>query len=265
MNRVTYEHILVRRDGPIGRLTLNRPDKLNAFAGRMRDEVAEGLRELDAPDIRVVVVTGAGRGFCSGADIGYLSELLDAHDTENFTKLLDAGRSVVTQIRAMAAPVIAAVNGPAAGGGCNLALGCDVRIASDRATFGQTFTRIGLAPDWGGIHFLPRLVGEAKAMELMMTGSMIDAHEALRIGLVNRVVPHAALAEEVDELATILAARPPLSLRAIKQGVYASGGRSFDENLDAEIASQLDCFASHDAREGVASFLEKRSPNFEGN
>lgn len=261
---MTYEHILVDRDGSIGRLTLNRPDKLNAFAGRMRDEVKEALQELDTPDVRVVVITGAGRGFCSGADIGYLSELLAAGDTTNFTKLLEAGRDVVTQIRAMNAPVIAAVNGPAAGGGCNLALGCDMRIASDKATFGQTFTRIGLAPDWGGIHFLPRLVGEAKAMELMMTGAMVDAEQALRIGLVNRVVPHDSLASEVDALATMLAARPPLSLRAIKQGVYASGDRSFAENLAFEVDVQIGCFGSRDAREGVASFLEKRSPNFTG-
>lgn len=261
---MSYEHILVDRDGPIGRLTLNRPDKLNAFAGRMRDEIKEALQELDRPDVRVVVITGAGRGFCSGADIGYLSELLAAGDTANFTKLLEAGRDVVTQIRSMNAPVIAAVNGPAAGGGCNLALGCDIRIASEKASFGQTFTRIGLAPDWGGIHFLPRLVGEAKAMELMMTGAMVDAQEALRIGLVNRVVPADAFGAEVDSLAKMLATRPPLSLRAIKQGVYASGDRTFTENLAFEVDVQLGCFASGDAREGVASFLEKRSPNFTG-
>src|SRR6185436_15947260 len=136
------------------RLTLNRPDKLNAFAGRMRDEIFEGLCALDDPGIRVVVVTGAGRGFCSGADVKYLSELLAAHDATSFEQLLDAGRRVVTKIRDMAAPVVASVNGAAAGGGLNLALACDLRIASDRATFGQTFTRIGLAPDWGGVHFL---------------------------------------------------------------------------------------------------------------
>lgn len=264
MKRMAYDHILVGRDGPIGRLTLNRPDKLNAFAGRMRDEIKEGLQELDSPEIRAVVVTGAGRGFCSGADVVYLKQLLDDGDTAGFTKLLEAGRDVVTQIRAMKAPVVAAINGPAAGGGCNLALGCDIRIASDRATFGQTFTRIGLAPDWGGIHFLPRLVGEAKAMELMMTGAMVDAAEALRIGLVNRVVPHDTLDSEVEALLAMLVSRPPLSLRAIKQGVYASGDRTFAENLKFEIDAQVECFASQDAREGVAAFLEKRSPEFTG-
>lgn len=261
---MAYEHILVERTGAIGRLTLNRPDKLNAFAGRMRDEIFEGLEELDDPAVRVVVVTGAGRGFCSGADVKYLSELLDREDAASFEKLLDAGRNVVTKIRAMVAPVIASVNGPAAGGGLNLALACDIRIASDKATFGQTFGRIGLAPDWGGLHFLPRLVGEAKAIELMMTAEMIDAEEALRIGLVNRVVAHDALAEETDKLAELVASRPPLSIRAIKRGVYESETRSLDETLDFETASQLDCFASADAREGVSAFFEKRKPEFKG-
>src|SRR5262249_54769109 len=154
---------------------------------------------------------------CSGADVRYLRDLLAEGDTTTFSKLLDAGRHVVTAIRALPVPVIASVNGPAAGGGLNLALGCDIRIASETATFGQTFSRIGLAPDWGGLHFLPRLVGEAKAIELMMTGDVIDATEALMIGLVNRVVPAERLAEETEALARSLAGRPPRSLAAIKR------------------------------------------------
>ena len=261
---MAYEHILVERTGRVGRLTLNRPDKLNAFAGRMRDEIFEGLAELDDPGVRVVVVTGAGRGFCSGADVGYLKELLAENDAASFEKLLDAGRRVVTRIREMSAPVIASVNGPAAGGGLNLALACDVRIASDAATFGQTFTRIGLAPDWGGVHFLPRLVGEAKAIELLMTGAMLTADEALRVGLVNRVVPAADLAAETDKLAELLAARPPISLQAIKRGVYASERMSLADALDFETEAQLRCFASEDAREGVDAFFAKRAPEFKG-
>jgi 2-(1,2-epoxy-1,2-dihydrophenyl)acetyl-CoA isomerase len=261
---LAYEHVLVARDGAIGRLTLNRPDKLNAFAGRMRDEIFEALDELDRPETRAVVITGAGRGFCSGADVKRLSELLDEEDDAGFTELLDAGRRVVTKLRTMAAITIAAVNGPAAGGGLNLALGCDIRVASEAATFGQTFARIGLAPDWGGLHFLPRLVGEAKAIELMTTGAMIDAGEALRIGLVNRVVAHEELEAEATRLAQTLAARPPLSLRAIKRGIYASLDRSLAENLDAEVEAQMACFASRDAREGVAAFFEKRAAAFTG-
>ena len=261
---MAYENVLVDVRGSIGRLTLNRPEKLNAFAGSMRDEIHEALAELDRPDVRVVVITGAGRGFCSGADINYLKELMAARDTENFAKLLDAGRRVVTRIRSMAAPVIASVNGPAAGGGLNLALACDIRIASESATFGQTFTRIGLAPDWGGLNFLPRLVGESRAIELMMTGDVIGAHDALRIGLVNRVVPHHDLEAETDKLATLLAGRPPRSLRAIKEGVYASGTRTLDESIAAENEVQLECFGMDDAREGVAAFFEKRPPQFHG-
>ncbi len=261
---MAYECVIVETNGPVGRLTLNRPEKLNAFAGPMRDEIFDALAELDRPDVRVVVITGAGRGFCSGADINYLKELLAANDTDNFAKLLDAGRRVVTRIREMSAPVIASVNGPAAGGGLNLALACDIRIASETATFGQTFTRIGLAPDWGGLHFLPRLVGESRAIELMMTGDVIGAHDALRIGLVNRVVPLHELAEETEKLATLLASRSPRSMRAIKQGVYASGTRTLAESIDAENSFQLECFASDDAREGVAAFFEKRPPQFRG-
>jgi 2-(1,2-epoxy-1,2-dihydrophenyl)acetyl-CoA isomerase len=261
---VDFEHVIVEREGPVGRLTLNRPEKLNAFAGRMRDEIFEALCALDDPGVRVVVVTGAGRGFCSGADVKYLAELLANRDATSFEKLLDAGRRVVTKVREMAAPVVASVNGPAAGGGLNLALACDIRIASDRATFGQTFTRIGLAPDWGGLHFLPRLVGEPKAIELMMSGEILDAAEALRIGLVNRVVPHDDLAAETAKLVDLLSQRPPLSLRAIKEGVYARGSRTLAETLDFETTSQLACFESRDAREGVEAFLAKRSPEFEG-
>jgi 2-(1,2-epoxy-1,2-dihydrophenyl)acetyl-CoA isomerase len=262
---MSYEHILVSREDAVGRLILNRPEKLNAFAGRMRDEIAEGLGELaEDRSVRVIVITGAGRGFCSGADVTFLAQLLDANAVTTFESLLDAGREVVSLIRAIAVPVIASVNGAAAGGGLNLALSCDIRLASDRASFGQTFSRIGLAPDWGGIHFLPRLVGEAHAIELMMTGRMIGAEEALRIGLVNRVVPHDELAAETARLARELAAKPPASLRAIKEGIYASLDRSLSENLAFETEAQLLCFASADAREGVRAFFEKRTPEFKG-
>jgi enoyl-CoA hydratase/carnithine racemase len=262
---MAYEHILVSRTATVGRLTLNRPEKLNAFAGRMRDEILDGITELASErSVRAIVVTGAGRGFCSGADVSFLRDLLDANDSVTFESLLEAGRNVVSLIRSVDVPVIASVNGAAAGGGLNLALACDVRIASARATFGQTFARIGLAPDWGGIHFLPRLVGESKAIELMMLGGMIDAEEARRIGLVNTVVSHEDLEGETERLATALASKPPESIRAIKRGVYASLDRSLDENLAFETEAQLRCFASGDAREGVRAFFEKRAPVFKG-
>jgi enoyl-CoA hydratase/carnithine racemase len=262
---VSYEHILVGRDGAIGTVTINRPDKLNAFAGRMRQDVAAALKELagDAA-IRVIVVTGAGRAFCAGADIGYMKDLRERGDTENFTALVEAGRAVVTTIRETPKPVIASVNGPAAGGGANMALACDVRIASDRAAIGQTFSRIGLHPDWGGSFFLPRLIGPSRAFELFASGEMVDAQEAFRLGLFNRVVPHERLAVETAAMAKLLAERPPLALALAKQAVYASEARSLTDMLDLELTNQLRCFASKDAREGFAAFLEKRQPSFQG-
>lgn len=262
---MSYEHILLRTADGVGTLTLNRPEKLNAFAGTMRHEVADALDELERdPAVRVIVITGAGRAFCAGAEIGYMAELIARRDVEAMAALVEAGRRVVTTIRASAKPVIASINGAAAGGGANLALACDLRIASDQARLGQTFNRIGLHPDWGGTYFLPRLVGPAKALELFWTADMIDAAECLRLGLVNRVVPHAALAEETMALARTLAAKPPLALALAKRAVYASGERTLTQMLDYELDAQLRCFESGDAAEGITAFLEKRAPAFGG-
>lgn len=260
-----FEHVLVDRADGIGTITLNRPDKLNAFAGRMRQEVAEAVQLLaDAEDVRVLVVTGAGRAFCAGADIGYMQRLIETNDTENARALVEAGRAVVTTIRNTPKPVIASVNGAAAGGGANLALACDLRLASDRATIGQTFNRLGLHPDWGGTYFLPRLVGPSRALELIYNAEMIAAAEAYRLGLFNRVVPHDRLAGETRALATALAAKPPLALALAKRAVYESGDRTLPEMLDRELEHQLRCFASDDAREGLQAFLANRPAVFRG-
>ena len=159
-------------------------------------------------------------------------------------------------------PVVAALNGPAAGGGANLALACDLRVASERAAIGQTFNRIGLHPDWGGTYFLPRLVGPAKAAELVFTGEMVDAAEAERIGLVNRVVPHERFRDEVDELAGTLAAKPALPMELGKRNLRESLSSSLEEMLDREVEAQMKCFHSADAREGIRAFLEKRDADF---
>jgi 2-(1,2-epoxy-1,2-dihydrophenyl)acetyl-CoA isomerase len=262
---VSYEHILVSRADGVGTVTINRPDKLNAFCGSMRQDLAAAVRELaEDPVVRVLVITGAGRAFCAGADIGYMKDLLERGDTENFTALVEAGRAVVTVIRETPKPVIASVNGAAAGGGANLALACDLRIASDRASIGQTFSRIGLHPDWGATYFLPRLVGTSRAFELFAGGDMVGAEDALRLGLFNRVVPHERLATETRALASELAGKPPLALALAKKAVYASESHSLSQMLDLELEHQLRCFASRDAREGFAAFLEKRSPSFQG-
>jgi 2-(1,2-epoxy-1,2-dihydrophenyl)acetyl-CoA isomerase len=260
-----FENVLVDVSDGIGTVTLNRPDKLNAFAGTMRREIADAVRRMaEDPDVRVLVITGAGRAFCAGADITYMKDLTARNDVDAFRQLVEAGREVVTTVRATPKPVIASVNGAAAGGGANLALSCDLRIASDRATIGQTFNRIGLHPDWGGTYFLPRLVGPAKALELIYTAEMVPAEEALRLGLFNRVVPQERLADETRALAAALAAKPPLALAMAKRAVYGSDDASLSRMLDVELEHQLACFQSEDAKEGLRAFLEKRTPAFRG-
>ena len=260
-----YEYVLIEREAGIGTITLNRPDKLNAFSGRMRQEVAQAVREVaDDEAVRVLVITGAGRAFCAGADIAYMRELFEQEDWENAAGLVEAGRDVVSTIRAVAKPVIASVNGPAAGAGANLALACDVRIASDRATIGETFNRIGVHPDWGGVYFLPRLVGESKALELIFSGEMIDAAEAHRLGLFNRVVAHESLEQETAAHARMLAAKPPIALALAKRAIYQSGSMDLPDVLQMELEHQMQCFKSEDAKEGMRAFLEKRPPSFRG-
>jgi 2-(1,2-epoxy-1,2-dihydrophenyl)acetyl-CoA isomerase len=194
-------------------ITLNRPEKLNAFSGMMREELLDALvvAEHDV-ECRVVVITGAGRAFCAGGDVDSMSGLRREGNVAAFRKLLDAGGDVILQIAKMEKPLIASVNGIAAGAGCNLALACDYRIASDAAKLGETFVRIGLHPDWGGTWLLPRLVGRSRAAELLMTGRIIDANEAHAIGMIDRVVPAAELAGETAKLAQSIAAAPPIAV-----------------------------------------------------
>jgi 2-(1,2-epoxy-1,2-dihydrophenyl)acetyl-CoA isomerase len=258
-----YENVLVERRDGVGTLVLNRPDKLNAFGGDMRREIAEALDALEADGgVRAVVITGAGRGFCAGGDVGYMAELIERRDVTAMAALVEAGRHVVTTIRRSSKPVIGAINGIAAGGGANLALACDIRIASDRARLAQSFNKIGLHPDWGGTYFLPRLVGPARALELMWGGDPIEADECLRLGLFNRVVPHDLLPATAHEYAVWLAQKPALSLALTKRAVYQSLDRSLPEMLDYELDAQLRCFESGDAAEGIRAFTEKRPPVF---
>ena len=261
---MSLEQVTLDRADGVGTLTLNRPDKLNAFAGRMRQEIAEGLDELESDEsVRVLVITGAGRAFCAGGDVTYMADLVERRDVEAMAALVDAGRHVVTTIRQSRKPVIASVNGVAAGGGANLTLACDLRIASDRASLGQTFNRIGLHPDWGGTYFLPRLVGPAKALELIWMADIIDARECERLGLFNKVVPHGTLADATREWARALAEKPALSIALSKRAVYESLDRTLPEMLDYELDAQLRCFESGDAGEGIRAFTEKRTARFE--
>ncbi len=256
-------HVLVEAEGGVGTLWLNRPDKLNAFFGTMRDEIADGLENLGGDaEVRAVIVTGTGRAFCAGADVEYLSQLIEAGKMDEASALVDAGRRVVRAIRGMPKPVIAALNGPAAGGGANMALACDLRIASERASIGQTFNRIGLHPDWGGTYVVPRLVGPARAAELFFLAEMIDAREAERIGLVNRIVPHEQLMEVARSWAERLAQKPRLPLQLAKVAIQRSLGSDLEAMLAYESEAQRACFESPDAREGVQAFMEKREPRF---
>lgn len=239
-------------------ITLNRPEKLNAFTGTMREELLAALRAADGnTTARVVVITGAGRAFCAGGDVEYMSELQKNDDVATFRKLLDAGRDVVLQIASMAKPVLASINGVAAGAGCNLALACDYRIASDQAKLGQTFVRIGLHPDWGGTWLLPRLVGRSRALELCLTGRMISAAEAAAIGMIDRLVPADELAQETATLARAIADAPPLAAAAIKRALDASERNDLRAQLELEAAHQLRCFESDDAKERIAAFTRR--------
>ncbi len=260
-----YEHILVSEAEGIVTITLNRPDKLNAFIGHMRRDLAEALEHAGSDrSVRVVIVTGAGRAFCAGGDVAFMAELMDRRDAEEFSRILGAGRRVITAIRQMTKPVIASINGPASGAGCNLAFACDLRIASNSATFSQSFAKVGLHPDWGGTYFLPRLVTSNKACEMFFLGESIDAAEAARLGIVNQVVAPEELENATLQLARRLRAAPPIALAAAKHAVYMSEAAELEEMLRYETEAQLRCFESEDGHEGVRAFLEKREPRFTG-
>jgi enoyl-CoA hydratase/carnithine racemase len=260
-----YENILISEVEGIATITLNRPEKLNAFIGHMRRDLAEALEHAGSDrNVRVVIITGAGRAFCAGGDVGFMAELMKRGDSEEFARILGAGRRVITGIRALSKPVIAAVNGPASGAGCNLAFACDMRVASTNASFSQSFLKVGLHPDWGGTFFLPRLVTPNKACEMFFLGETIDAAEAMRLGIVNQVVSPEELEAATQELAERLRAAPPLAVAAAKQAVYMSERADLDEMLRFETEAQLRCFESQDGHEGIRAFLEKREPKFTG-
>lgn len=259
------EQIKVAEDSGIVTITLNRPERLNAFCGHMRRHLAEALEEAGSdPHVRVVVITGEGGAFCSGGDVQFMAELVENQDKEEFERILGASRRVIFGIRQMTKPVIASIAGAASGAGFNLALACDLRIASTNATFSQRFVKIGFHPDWGGTYFLPRMVPQNIACELFFLGDTLDAGEALRLGLVNRVVAPEALEEETRKLAERLRDGPAISIAAAKHAVYASEHDTLEKMLQYEAEAQMRCFESEDGREGVLAFLEKRAPKFIG-
>lgn len=256
-------HILYEVIDRIATITLNRPEVMNALGGAMREDLLARLQQAEQePAVRCVIVTGAGNAFCAGGDIANMTEMQSKNDASILQQRMTLGGKVVQFIRHMSKPVIAAINGAAAGAGMNLALACDIRYGSDQARFAESFVKIGLVPDWGGHYLLTQLVGTSRAMELIMTGDRIDAEEAFRLGIINRVFPHETFQEEVRAFAKRLAAGPPETLAQIKRGVYVGATGTLAETLAHEEQAQSRVFLSNDAREGMRAFLEKRPPRF---
>ena len=255
------ETILVERDGRVAVITVNRPDKLNALSQQVRDEVLGALAELEHDDtVGVVVVTGAGeKAFIAGADISEFEgrSPFDQREAMRFPRLYDV-------MSGFPKPVIAMINGFCLGGGCELAMSCDLRIASDRARFGQPEIKLGLIPGGGGTQRLPRLVGTGHAMRLILTGDMIPAAEALQIGLVEIVVPHEELRARTLEIAARMAAMSPLTLRVAKEAVRASESLPLSAGIVYERDLFSLCFSTEDMKEGVAAFLQKRPAAWKG-
>jgi enoyl-CoA hydratase/carnithine racemase len=262
---VHLEHVLYEVDGPIVTLTLNRPERLNAITGQTMAEIGEVLaRFRQDTQAKVAILTGAGRGFCSGGDRKSTAERIEKGG--DFTG--DGGLSPRPFQRAqqlfttLEKPVIAAINGPAMGGGLDLALWCDIRIASDRASFGELYIERGLVPDMGGLYLLPRIVGYAKAAELLLTGDILDAEAALEIGLVNHVVPHAELRGVARDMALKIAAKPGRGVRATKRALARLMAPDWERESDYHAALQTELLQSQDFREADRAFVEKRAPRF---
>src|SRR5882724_6078957 len=253
---MSYETLIVDQSGPIGTITLSRPEARNALDFAMRRELLAALDEIEAnPSARVVILTGAGGDFCSGGDVKTMRTRHTAAEGRGRVELLNR---LVLRLVSFPLPTIAMVDGYAVGAGSNLALCCDLIVASDRAKFGELFCKIGLAVDGGGTWLLPRVVGLARAKELVFTGDVIDAAEAWRLGLVNRVVPAALLETATRTLAETIAAGPPLALRLDKQMLNRAVSSDLPAALEAEASSQGLAIASDDHREGVAAFFDKR-------
>jgi 2-(1,2-epoxy-1,2-dihydrophenyl)acetyl-CoA isomerase len=257
----TEEKLSVTLEAGVKRITFNRPARRNAIDFETFEAFAEAVRETARDDSRVLVITGAGDSFCAGLDLSSLDPA-ELASTDIAARIRELINPPILRLRALTKPVIARVHGPAVGIGFSYVLASDLRLASEAATFSQSFVRVGLMPDGGSTYFLPRLVGYPKAFELMASGAQISAEEALRLGLVNRVLPFEQLDAAVDELARGLAAGPRPSLARLKAALARSEQEKLAAALDFEAEGQAECFASEDFLEGVAAFMQKRAPVF---
>ncbi|MCE5168718.1 enoyl-CoA hydratase-related protein [Paenibacillus profundus] len=261
-----YKTILYEVSGGVARMTMNRPDKYNAFTGQMIAEMTAALKKAGKDEeIRCIVLTGAGKAFNAGQDLGDVQGA-DAQGAEpnHGDVLRERYNPLIMQLRNTEKPIIAAVNGVAAGAGVSVALACDLRIVSEKAYFVNAFVNIGLVPDSGGCYFLPRLVGLGKALELAMTGDRVSAEEAYRIGLANRVCAAEQFADEAERLAVKLAALPTRAIGLIKRTMYKGLDMNLAQTLEHEAYAQEIAGNTEDHREGMQAFLEKRPPEFKG-
>jgi 2-(1,2-epoxy-1,2-dihydrophenyl)acetyl-CoA isomerase len=262
---MSFEHILFSAADGIARLTLNRPDRLNSFNDAMHAEVRDALARVEADrSLRVLLLTGAGRGFCAGQDLADRAVAPGGAPVDLGASVERNYKPLVLTLRRLPMPVVCAVNGVAAGAGANLALACDIVIAARSASFVEAFCRLGLVPDTGGTYFLPRLVGTARAMGLALLGDKVAAEQAASWGLIWQCVDDAELAPTVERLLAHFAQAPTRGLAASKRALYASGSHTLDEQLDLERDLMRELGCSDDYREGVAAFVDKRPARFTG-
>jgi 2-(1,2-epoxy-1,2-dihydrophenyl)acetyl-CoA isomerase len=255
-------HLLVTQEGAVKTLTFNLPEKKNPVTPEILQGMKQALQAAETDGTRVIILTGAGEDFSAGAD---LSEGAEDPRNENVTEYLrTAVNPIILMMRQTNIPIIAKVRGVCVGVGFNFALACDLIFAEDKATFSQIFTRIGLASDGGGAFFLPRLIGYYKAFELMVTGAMIKAEDALRMGIINQIFTGDLLDNAVQKMANQLANGPYVAIQQMKANLRVGMEGSLAETLDAEAVNQYKCFQTHDFKEGVTAFLEKRRANFKG-